>query len=56
MYFVATGKQQEITKLLELVSSLTLQLSEKDNAITEKEEDSLRESLDNEGFQSKLSF
>ena len=58
MYFVATDKHQEITKLLEVISSLTLQLSEKDNAITEEdtdEEDSQQESLDNEDLQSKRS-
>ena len=35
MYCVATDRQQEITKLQEMISSLTLQLTEKDKIITQ---------------------
>ena len=54
MYCVATDRQQEITKLQEMISSLTLQLKEKDKIITQltskdtDEEDSKQESSDDE--------
>ena len=35
MYCVATDRQQEITKLQKVISSLTLQLTEKDKIITQ---------------------
>ena len=35
MYCVATDRQQEITKLQEMISSLTLQLTEKNKIITQ---------------------
>ena len=64
MYCVATDRQQEITKLQEMISSLTLQLTEKDKIITqltskgtEEEEDThsgQQESLDDEELPSKL--
>ena len=56
MYCVATDRQQEITKLQEMISSLTLQLTEKDKIITQltskdtNEEESQQESLDNKGL------
>ena len=62
MYCVATDRQQEITKLQEMISSLTLQLTEKDKIITQltlkdtDEEDSQQESLDDEELESKLSL
>ena len=60
MYCVATDRQQEITKLQEMISSLTQQLTEKDKIITQltsidtDEEDSQRESSDDEELPSKL--
>ena len=62
MYCVATDRQQEITKLQEMISSLTQQLTEKDKIITQltsidtDEEDSHQESSDNEELPSKLSL
>ena len=60
MYCVATDRQQEITKLQEMISSLTQQLTEKDKIITQltskdtDEEDSHQESSDDEELPSKL--
>ena len=64
MYCVATDRQQENTKLQEMISSLTLQLTEKDKIITqltskstdeEKDTDSdQQESSDDEELPSKL--
>ena len=60
MYCVATDRQQEITKLQEMISSLTLQLTEKDKIITQltskdtDEEESQEESSDDEELPSKL--
>ena len=60
MYCVATDRQQEITKLQEMISSLTLQLTEKDKIITQltsidtDKEDSQEESSDDEELPSKL--
>ena len=54
MYCVATDRQQEITKLQEVISSLTLQLTEKDKIITQlaskdtDEKDSQQESSEDE--------
>ena len=62
MYCVATDKQQEIIKLQEMISSLTLQLTEKDKIITQltskdtNEEDNQQESSDDEELPSKLSL
>ena len=62
MYCVATDRQQEITKLQEMISSLTLQLIEKDKTITQltskdtDEEDNQQKSLDDEELTSKLSL
>ena len=62
MYCVATDRQQEITKLQEMISSLTQQLTEKDKIITQltskdtDEEDSQQKSSDNEELPSKLSL
>ena len=61
MYCVATDRQQEITKLQEMISSLTLQLTEKDKIITQltskdtNEKDNQQESSDDE-LPSKLSL
>ena len=60
MYCVATERQQEITKLQEMISSLTLQLTEKDKIIAQltskdtDEEESQEESLYDEELPSKL--
>ena len=60
MYCVATDRQEEITKLQEMISSLTQQLTEKDKIITQltskdtDEEDSQQESSDDEELPSKL--
>ena len=64
MYCVVTDRQQEITKLQEMISSLTLQLTEKDKIITQltskdtdEEEDThsdQQESSDDEELPSKL--
>ena len=62
MYCVATDRQQEIIKLQEMISSLTLQLTEKDKIITQltskdtNEEDNQQESSDDEELPSKLSL
>ena len=62
MYCVAIDRQQEITKLQEMISSLTLQLTDKDKIITQltskntNEEDSQQESSDDEELPSKLSL
>ena len=62
MYCVATDRQQEITKLQEMISSLTLQLTEKDKIITQltskdtDEEDSQQESSDDEELPSKITL
>ena len=60
MYCVVTDRQQETTKLQEMISSLTFQLTEKNKIIaqltskdTDKEE-SQQESLDDEELPSKL--
>ena len=60
MYFVATDRQQETTKLQEMISSLTLQLTEKDKIVTQltakgtDEKESQQESSDDEKLPSKL--
>ena len=57
MYCIATDRQQEITKLQEMISSLTLQLTEKDKIITQltsKDTESQEESSDDEELPSKL--
>ena len=60
MYCVAIDRQQEITKLQEMISSLTLQSTKKDRIITQltskntDEEDSQEESSDDEEVPSKL--
>ena len=63
MYCVATDRQQEITKLQEMISSLTLQLTEKDKIISQStsintgnKEDSQQESSSDEELPSKLSL
>ena len=61
MYCVATDRQQEITTLQKVISSLTLQLTEKDKIITQltskdtDEEESRQESSYDE-LPSKLSL
>ena len=57
MYCVATDRQKEITKLQEMISSLTLQLTENDKIITQltsKNTESQEESSDDEELPSKL--
>ena len=62
MYCVATDRQQEITILQEMISSLTLQLTEKDKVITQltskdtNVKDSQQESSNDEELPSKLSL
>ena len=61
MYCVVTDKHEEITKLQEMITLLTLQLTEKDKIITQlrtkdkDEEDSQQESSD-VGLPSKLPY
>ena len=60
MYCVVTDRQQETTKLQEMISSLTFQLTEKNKIIAQltskdtDKEDSQQESLDDEELPSKL--
>ena len=60
MYCVVTDRQQETTKLQEMISSLTFQLTEKNKIIAQltskdtDKEDSQQESLNDEELPSKL--